>query len=306
MHAVVTSVSLTLAAEKERQERIKQDQEDPRQPINYDTYTVADFIERGFVNERVEQLLVASTETVLVTDEQIAGTRQAEPTASLDETYAAAKVFIETGAQPSASESDGQPELRSGIKLVDLLEAVAVRMGGSLREVLARMLTRPDESRGGGATAIYVPRPRADAASIDSNASARSDQLAGVACRSSEQVVAYATAEDGLALVRGDAATTVIFDQARVLDLGFFDDELVLLLDLVQEQAAVLATIRYQELDWQLASQPARIARVTQLEAPAKPTRISLNPSKKTAAILDESGSHILYLDLTEYQDEDE
>ncbi|KAN0064378.1 hypothetical protein ACQY0O_002575 [Thecaphora frezii] len=43
--------------EKERQERIKQDQQDPRLPINFDVLTVSQFIERGFAPHEIRAFL---------------------------------------------------------------------------------------------------------------------------------------------------------------------------------------------------------------------------------------------------------
>uniref|UniRef100_V5EXC2 Anaphase-promoting complex subunit 4 n=1 Tax=Kalmanozyma brasiliensis (strain GHG001) TaxID=1365824 RepID=V5EXC2_KALBG len=39
--------------ERERQERIKQDQDEPRLPITYDVHYVASYIDRGFKNEQI-------------------------------------------------------------------------------------------------------------------------------------------------------------------------------------------------------------------------------------------------------------
>ncbi|PWZ01868.1 hypothetical protein BCV70DRAFT_198147, partial [Testicularia cyperi] len=148
--------------ERERQERIKQDQDEPRLAITYDVYTVARYIERGFENVTMTTMLAKSptasssspiTAASLWGKQDISDERNQDSVDSFQAVLARAQAFLGTASpttpvEPSAvSETEASDfSTSNAVNLVDTLEQVSRSTGEVMRSLLVEAIHTPSSS----------------------------------------------------------------------------------------------------------------------------------------------------------------
>ncbi len=124
--------------ERDRQERIKQDQDEPRLPIVYDVHYVAKYIDRGFENDAIAQTLgnnVAQDATRPVEHELHAP--------SLAEALEQAKLFLSDPHTASIeSESNTSGEVQT-VAIVPMLTTAITMLGEQMAQLLDADLQKP-------------------------------------------------------------------------------------------------------------------------------------------------------------------
>lgn len=305
--------------ERERQERIKQDQDEPRLAITNDVHTVANYIERGFENGALQTMLGnAAVEGLL------SGT--GEQKISLQEALASARAFL-TSASGSSEKAGPKEEERelpivpiapTLLKAIETLgEQLAQMLDGSL-ETAAGTQTGPHTAASGG---LLVQEP-APALSLSSSVDAaeRSSRtlttsfvdahtcLSAHALRSNPD---DSTSRASVLAVRCDDADLVFAhftvatpEPLSILDLGLYaDSELLVLARLATSSTSVLLAFAISNLPFSSSTDQEPVAltptRATEFESDFHPASLAVNANKQTVAVLGEDGRRVVYLDVS-------
>lgn len=320
--------------ERERQERIKQDQDEPRLPITYDVGFVANYIERGFENEALQKMLGSKD---VAEDQTLSGI---EGKASLQENLARARAFLasrqpdSTVGERNMDDSTAQskttkegtiaivPKLTTAIE--KLADQLALLLDGALDSatVLQNISTTPVAS--GAVLATDPPT----ALSLSSSAEVTQHRILSTSFTTSETVLsAYilSTSPASILVIRADAFTSTLssahftipssssssfssVEPLKILDIGFYGElELLVLASLPSTSTSVLLAFNLSDLpftetlnnDNGLATTQVTPARATEFEPDFQTAKIAVNPNKQTVTVLDEVGKRVVYLDVS-------
>ncbi|SJX65262.1 uncharacterized protein SRS1_16085 [Sporisorium reilianum f. sp. reilianum] len=317
--------------ERERQEHIKQDQDEPRLPITYDVHYVATYIDRGFENEKIHARMGDK-----VTPEAIDGVlAEAPKKASLQETLAAAQAFL---AAPTAAsvkakarrEKAEQAEKSDKVPLAILptLNRAVEMLGSQLTRLLDANLDQSTVEETASTTAVTqgwsLAQEAAPALSLSSSTDtqARATRVCTTSITSAETALSAYILRSGsqdicpgssILVVRqnalaaaGGAPAVAHFairgaDDISILDLGFYGEaELLVLARLVPTSISVLLGFNLADLDYGRGDGAAAAvtpSRATEFEKDFQPVRLAVNMNKQTVTVIEEDGKRIMYLD---------
>lgn len=325
--------------ERERQERIKQDQDEPRLPITYDVHFVANYIDRGFENDDIQARMSNGLSTDAL--ERLLSDPLQKP--SLQDALEEAKTFW---AVPEAKRTKWNAQQKesgagfAGRKATLAIVPALTKAIEMLGEQLVRLLDAElEHAQVVEATSINSPalqgewrlmRESAPALSLSSDVAAeeRSDRTCAVLFLSSETLLsayvlrphASEAAVSTPILVTRQSNNTAAGDKAAVvetakitipsrssnlsiLDLGFYgDSELLVLASLHSSSTltSVLLAFPVVELSWNIGTvQEVVPSRATEFEPGFKAGKLAVNTNKQTVAVLDEEGKRVVYLDIS-------
>ncbi|GAC94715.1 anaphase-promoting complex component [Pseudozyma hubeiensis SY62] len=315
--------------ERERQERIKQDQDEPRLPITYDVHYVAGYIDRGFENEDLQARLGNDVSS----DAFHHGFAPQRSTGTLQDTLKEAMAFLaaprvrnlKAKSQHELSDKDKKAALAIVPTLIKAIEI----LGGRVTQLLRANLDQATVERTGSCPAArqgwsmaFEPAP---ALSISSTANI--EALTSRTCTSvvhdemmlsahilrsdSEQssprepilVVRQSLASDCDATVYAQLSVSSA-EEISILDIGFYGDaELLVLATLPSPSVGVLLAFDLADLPFtnDRSGPIATVtpARATEFESDFKPGRLAVNTNKQTVAVIEEEAKRIMYLDIS-------
>ncbi|KAJ1021083.1 hypothetical protein NDA16_003869 [Ustilago loliicola] len=310
--------------ERERQERIKQDQDEPRLPITYDVHFMASYIDRGFENEEIKARMADSvpSEALQVVLEK---TKKAT---SLSEALQEARTFL---ANPSAGNDTQRPAKaqteKGPLAIVPTINKAVEVLGDQLTQLLDGELAEAEMDR---RTVSLRPamegwsliREAAPALSLSSSVDAQDSMnrvsaasflsgdilLAAYLLQSNPDDPASTTSILALRL-RTDVAESTHFtistdDDLAILELGFYGDaELLVLANLPRTSTSVLLAFSLTDLPFSNEHQDEAVkvlpSRATEFEKGFKAGKLTVNTSKQTVAVTDKDAKRVVYLDIS-------
>ncbi|KAJ9475780.1 Anaphase-promoting complex subunit 4 [Pseudozyma hubeiensis] len=316
--------------ERERQERIKQDQDEPRLPVTYDVHYVAGYIDRGFENEDLQARL---TNDVSSGATQHAFVEQ-RSSSTLQDTLKEAKAFLaapRVGNLKAKSHHElSDKDKKAPLAIVPTLIKAIEILGGRVTQLLRANLDQATVERTGSCPAARqgwsMALEPAPALSISSTANV--EVLTSRTCTSvvpdemllsahivrsdSEQsspresilVVRQSLASDCDASVAYAQLCVSSAEEISILDIGFYGDaELLVLATLPSLSVGVLLAFNLADLSF-TSDRSGEIAtviptRATEFESDFKPARLAVNTNKQTVAVIEEEAKRIMYLDIS-------
>lgn len=308
--------------ERERQERIKQDQDEPRLPVIYDVHFVAKYIDRGFENVEIKRRL--GNELPLGMLEKVLG--EERKVGSLKEALEASRAFL---ASPSVTEEvfrkDGGGE-KEVLPIVPMLTKAIEALGGQLSQLLdaglemAEIETAPLIRAGGeewnlvreappavslSSTATAPDQPqRVCSTSFLSNATLLSAYILHSPSDSSSSILTLRTSPHTL---EPEVAHFTIPTTPSIIDLGFYGDaELLVLAHLPSASISVLLAFSIPHLPFNDEGlREVRPVRATEFEPGFKAGGLAVNTNKQTVTVVDEDGRRVVYLDISMVEGEE-
>lgn len=310
--------------ERERQERIKQDQDEPRLPITYDVHFVANYIDRGFENEDITARMAESNPSEALQ----AVLEKTKKASSLSKALQEARTFLAT---PSAGKDRNKPvkaeaEERT-LAIIPTINKAVEMLGEQLTHLLDSELSRAGTDRGTVSVrpamgASRLIREAAPALSFSSSQDLQDSMncISAVSHLSGESLLAAyllqpasnnpAFATSILALrhhahvVESTHFTVPTNDDLIILDLGFYGDaELLVLAHLPSTSTSVLLAFNLEDLPFSNEHEEEAIkvlpSRATEFEKGFKAGKMAVNTSKQTVAVTDEEAKRVVYLDIS-------
>ncbi|GAC77287.1 hypothetical protein PANT_25c00067 [Moesziomyces antarcticus T-34] len=301
--------------ERDRQERIKQDQDEPRLPIVYDVHYVAKYIDRGFENDAIAQTLgnnVAQDATRPVEHELHAP--------SLAEALEQAKLFLSDPHTASIeSESNTSGEVQT-VAIVPMLTTAITMLGEQMAQLLDADLQKPllhSNSNSVASQASALVMEDVPATSFASIVEQQPERIRTASFLSTETMLAafIVRSDDtsSIFVVRRDLSAdagilTAHFSIAQlpgyggvdIVDVGFYGDTDLLVLARL-EATSVLLAFALPHLPFSAqASEMQQIAptRATEFEPGFRASSIAVNTNKQTVALAAHDGTRIVYLDM--------
>ncbi|SNX86902.1 uncharacterized protein MEPE_05611 [Melanopsichium pennsylvanicum] len=312
--------------ERERQERIKQDQDEPRLPITYDVHTVAGYIERGFENEALDKMLGSRAES----EKDVAQFVQSEQKASLKEMLEKAGKFLAITASANTKGRQGEEEgetVKSGktglLPIIPTLTRAIEMLGGQLPKLLdgglqnCEVLISTSHSIKGEWKLTQEPAPALSISSstITDIADATSRVLATTFVSGETLLSAYilrpfpsspVASPSSVVVVRtGYLEPTIVHFAAAteqpmaLLDIGFYGDtEVLVLASLLSTDTSVLLAFNIAQLPFGSEAMVEVVpSRATEFEKDFKAAKMAVNMNKQTVAVLEHEGKRVVYLD---------
>ncbi|GAK66937.1 uncharacterized protein PAN0_015d5161 [Moesziomyces antarcticus] len=301
--------------ERDRQERIKQDQDEPRLPIVYDVHYVAKHIDRGFENDVIAQTLAnnAARDATKPVDPRLHA-------ASLAEALQQAKSFLSDphtahiGSEPIAS---GEQET---VSIVPMLTAAITILGEQMAHLLDADLQTPllhSSSNSVASQASALVMEDVPATSFASIVEQQPERIRTASFLSTETMLAafIVRSDDtfSILVIRRDlgadagilAAHFAIaqlpgYSGADIIDVGFYGDTDLLVLATL-EATSVLLAFALPHLPFSAhASEMQQIAptRATEFEPGFRASSIAVNTNKQTVALAAQDGTRLVYLDM--------
>ncbi|CDR99258.1 uncharacterized protein SPSC_02134 [Sporisorium scitamineum] len=321
--------------ERERQERIKQDQDEPRLPITYDVHYVAAYIDRGFENEEIHARM--SDKVAAEAIEQVLA--DVPKRASLRETLEAAQAFLAApgrgSAKAKAQREKSEPSEKSikvPLAILPTLSEAVEMLGSQLTHLLDADLERSTVEQTVPAPAakqgLGLAREPAPALSMSSSTEIepRANRICATSVISAETLysayVLRSASQDASSsnsvlvtrqntLVANDAAvahfTIPCTEDVSILDLGFYgESELLILAQMPSTSISVLLGFDLADLpftsDYAEGSGNTVVvtpSRATEFEKDFKPVKLAVNTNKQTVTVIEEDGKRIMYLDIS-------
>lgn len=319
--------------ERERQERIKQDQDEPRLPVTYDVHCVAAYIDRGFENEEMHARLGNDLSSQAL--EETSTEARKEPT--LKEALEGAKVFL---ASPSAKSIEAKPphelserERIATLAIVPALTKAVEILGGQLTQLLRadldQSVVEETSSCLVASNSWSLAREPAPALSLSSltDVQERTSRICTASFVGGEILfsayILHSTSKktpsrDSVLVVRRDtvsdrdALTSAHFsisgaDDLSILDLGLYGDaELLVLATLPSTSVAILLAFDLADIPLthhrDIANEAVATVtptRATEFEKDFKPAKLAVNVNKQTVAVIGEDAQRIMYLDIS-------
>ncbi|TKY88411.1 hypothetical protein EX895_002763 [Sporisorium graminicola] len=323
--------------ERERQERIKQDQDEPRLPITYDVQFVATYIDRGFENGEIHARMGNNVAAEAI--EEILA--EVPRKTSLREALQAAQTFL---AAPGAASAKAKPQQEKAelseksnkvpLAVLPMLNRAVEMLGSQLTGLLDAGLDRSVVEPTAPATVAkhswWLARETAPALSISAsseNIEKRAARICTTSIISAETVLsAYilhsrdAPSSSSCVLVvrqntlaATDTPAIVLFtvpgeQDVIILDIGFYGDaELLVLAQLTSTSTSVLLGFNVADLPFTLdfedegrdAIATVTPSRATEFERDFKPIKLAVNTNKQTVTVVEEDGRRVMYLDIS-------
>ena len=316
--------------ERERQERIKQDQDEPRLPITYDVHYVAMYIDRGFQNDEVDARMGNG-----VSEEAIGQVlAEAPKSKSLKEAMEGAKAFlaaaavdddkakVQRGKEDMSNHSDGKLPLAISGTITRAVEMLGSQLAFLLDAGLEQSTV--DDTKSSKAAArpdwslVQEPAPALSlSSSIDIRPQAtRICAASFVSVDTLFSAYILRSASEGasassILVVRQDTVTNAspayahfaiaAAEALSILDLGFYGDSELLIL--VSLPCSVSALLGFTLSDLAFGEPAGAIAtvmpkRATEFEKDFHPVKLAVNTNKQTVTVIEEDGKRVMYLDI--------
>ncbi|SPC64612.1 uncharacterized protein UHOD_07475 [Ustilago sp. UG-2017b] len=312
--------------ERERQERIKQDQDEPRLPVTYDVHFVASYIDRGFENE---QLRARMADTL--SSETLQGLlSKSSETKSLSKALEEARTFL---AATSPGQAKGnvqkvQGEKKAALAIVPVINKAVEVLGAQLVHLLDGDLGRAEAEK---TTISITPAIRGWSLTKEPTPAlslSSSIHTQGSTCRIS--TASYLTNETLItayplqSIPDDPASTTSILalrfhalvletahftistdDNFSILDLGFYGDaELLILATLLSTSTSVLLAFNLADLPFSHEQEQKLLqlppSRAIEFDKNFKAGKLAVNTNKQTVAVTHEKDAmRIVYLDIS-------
>lgn len=328
MEAVVMQEFLRWCrVERERQERIKQDQDEPRLAVTYDVLTVARFIQRGFDHPDIAHILAPTKPPASLPDIDT----PAPPELQLHQTLAEATAHL---AGSGVTTTPHALPHRREVSVLPTLESAAGEIGALIQTLLTTSLdsvtidssvvsakthhngalltessaaidslvnSLPNETSAAAATTTHVLTRRVDNLTETRIAVITNTHHIYI-YRLSHSPTTTTTTTPHIHTISGFVEDTT----ARVVDMAFFGtDELVLLLSSPSDPTATLLTVDIAAPEINGNARHARTNPTRTIHLPYIPSAIAVNTNKQTVTLLTDDGKHLIYLDIPPTPDAD-
>lgn len=319
--------------ERERQERIKQDQDEPRLPITYDVHYVAQYIDRGFENQDMHARLGNDLSSEAI-EPLLAEAPEAK---SLQRALEAAKAFLAVpgvrNLKPKAPQEPSLKNKKTPLAIVPAVTKAIEVLGGQLVQLLHANLEKAEVDQTDTFTAAGDGRTfeREPAPALSISSSADIEERTRRICTAyfvSNEFLFSAHILRSAAELRAPAKSIFVVRQnttpdhdipviaqfsvsgaedLSILDLGFYGDaELLVLATLPSTSVGTLLAFKLADLPFTSDhSGPSEAVaavtptRATEFEQDFVPARLAVNTNKQTVAVIAEDAKRIVYLDIS-------